>query len=199
MTLLAWVALSMPAAMPPADAPTLAELAAEADTVVLVRVVETHYGVTGPGMVTGDARVEVLTEYQGDLEVPQILVHEDGEPGSICHMAAPREFPDRYLLFLRRNPGGSYARLACPLRVAATEVGAYALIFPLRYVNLGGGVDVRELRYADPTAFVPAEHLGTLAEIEHQREAFLAEDREGGMIYTRGVLLREIFSLLRGR
>jgi hypothetical protein len=196
-----WLSLivaTLPAAMPPADAPTIGELAREADAVVAVRVVDTFYAPTGSGTVTGDAQVEVLARYKGDSDIDTLLIHEDGEPASACHLPPRLAFTERFLLFLRRNPGGSWARIACPMRILVTEVGQFALLYPLAQARLDEGITVRELRYADRSAWVPEAYLSTAAEADTMRETFFAEDREEGLIYTRGIMMRELFVILRG-
>jgi len=127
-----------------------------------------------------------------------LLIHEQGGPDSACHLPAPAEYSQRFLLFLTRNPAGSYQRIACPLRVLATEVGQFALRVPLRYASVDEGLTVRELRYADPAAFVPAEYLRTDAQADAIQQAYDAADRDGGLIYTRGLLLRELTRVLAG-
>ena len=193
------LALVLPVAIPPPQAPTLGELARAADAVVIVRVVDTFYAQTGTGTVNGDAQVEVLVRYKGDSHVDTLLVREEGNPGSICHLPEPTGYTERFLLFLSHNPGGSWARTACPMRVLVTEVGQYALLYPLGQARLDPGIRVRELRYADRSAWVPAAYLNTAAEADAMRETFHAEDREEGLIYTRGILMRELYGLLRGR
>jgi hypothetical protein len=191
------LALALPIATPPPDAPTLSELARAADAVVVVRVVDTFYGDTGSGTVGGDAQVAVLVRYQGDDLVDTLLVHEDGGPGSACHLPEPTGYTERFLLFLNQHPRGSWARIACPMRVLVTEVGQFALLYPLSQARLDDGVVIRELRYADRSAWVPEDYLNTAAEADTMRETFFAEDRDEGLIYTRGILLRELYELLR--
>jgi hypothetical protein len=190
--------LITPPSVPPPDAPTLGELARDADAVVTVRVVETFFAQTGTGTVSGDAQVEVLARYKGEPGIDTLLVHEDGEPGSVCHLPDRDAFTERFLLFLRHNPGGSWARIACPLRVLVTDVGQFALLFPLGHAQLDEGITVRELQFADRSAWVPEAYLNTAAEADAMRETFFAEDRDTGLIYTRGILMRELFTTLRG-
>ncbi|MEM1411040.1 MAG: hypothetical protein AAGH19_01675, partial [Pseudomonadota bacterium] len=87
--------------------PSLQELAAEADLVALVQVLDTDYEYARDFPIGGTAFLRILIPYKLDRPLPDIIqVYEEGLHDTECYFPNPpvTEEGRRYLLFVRQNP-----------------------------------------------------------------------------------------------
>lgn len=209
VALAAWLATASPwplaAAEPVVPAPSLAELAAQADLVALVRVADTDYRRQRGLPVSGSAWLQVLIRYAGEAPEDRIEVYEQGLRPGECYFEdpVPGEEGGRFLVLLRRDAEapGRFRGLdaGCAIDVLVKDDGRYAVRAPVL------GIAVRDdlaplvipMTFADRHALVSDDDLAPA-----ERNAMLAQGFidpvDGGRRwrFTHGIELAAFRSLL---
>lgn len=148
--------------------PTLEELAAEADLVALVQVLDTDYEYARDFPVGGTAFLRVLIPYKLDRPLPDIIeVYDEGLHEGECYFPNPpvTEEGRRYLVFVRRNPdvAGQYLGLGpgCSLTALVTADNRYALRYPAEGLEVADDLAAlaRPMDFADAHAVLDYEAL----------------------------------------
>lgn len=184
---------------------TIRDLAARADLVALVQVLDTDYEYARDFPIGGTAFLRVLIPYKVNRPVPDIVeVYDEGLDEYECYFPNPpiTEEGRRYLLFARDNPDveGQFLGLeeGCALTVLVTADNRYALRYPAEGFDLADDLDALAgpVDYADAHAVLQYEEL-EVAERERLLEAGLVEAREDRTYkLTRGIPLGEVRGLL---
>ena len=151
---------------------SLAEMAAEADLIAVVRVEQTDYQKTRDFPSLGTAFLKILIPYKGTSRDEIIEVSEKGLADDACYYPEPGVWQfegDRFLAFLKKSADGkdSYRGRApgCRMPVLVTEDNRYAVRYPIRGLEIKDPGVVTQLKYADPAAFVNAADF-TSAQID---------------------------------
>ncbi|MDX1569249.1 MAG: hypothetical protein R3200_02100 [Xanthomonadales bacterium] len=192
-------------------APSLAELADEADLIAVVRVEQVDYEKTRSFPSSGSAFLEILIPYKGDVARGDwIEVKEQGLAESACYYPEPDPFVfegARFLVLLRADPKEEevYRGVApaCRIPVLVTSENRYAVLYPVKGLDLPEELAERQT-YADPAAVVDATDF-TRAQIEELETDYQAEPVERGPFepnnllytYTRGIPLGEVRRLMQ--
>lgn len=184
---------------------SLSDLAAEADLVALVQVLDTDYEYARDYPIGGTAFLKVLIPYKVDRQLPDIVeVYDEGLKEVECYFPNPpvTEEGRRYLLFVRANPDvdGQYLGLdeGCALTVLVTRGNGYALRYPAEGIELADDLAglAQPIDYADAHAVLDYENL----EVDERNallEAGLAEELEDRTYrLTQGIPLSEVRALL---
>jgi len=188
-----------------APPPRLAELAAAADLVALVQVLDTDYEYAREFPVGGTAFLDILIPYKLDRPLPDIVeVYEEGLHPGECYFPNPpvTEEGRRYLLFVRRNPEveGQYLGLesGCTLTALVTEDNRYALRYPLHGLAVSDPVDAlaQPVDYADSHAVLDYEELEVDERNDLLARDLVVERDDRTYKLTHGVPLGDIRRLL---
>ncbi len=191
-----------------ADA-TLAQLAARADVIALVRVMETDYEKIRSFPSSGWALLKVLIPYKGVARDDILEVTEKGLRDSACYypeLGVWQFEGDRFLVFLRAGDKDTYRGNApgCRIPVLVTQDNSYAIRAPLPGLTLDPD-RVIDVEYADPAAYVDAGDF-TRAQIRELEQVYLArpvEDRDPfappqkKYVYTPGIPLSQLRDMLQ--
>ena len=185
---------------------SLAELAANADLVVLAQTKDTDYLMRRGIPVSGSAYLKVLIAYKTDRTVDLVEVYEKGLRDHECYFPNPSVFEEgrRYLLFLKKDTENEerYRGLAqgCALAVLVDSENRYAVRYPVTGIELSDplGELAREMRFSDGYAIVDEDTL-----LPAQRDAMHAAGQikayDGPArqwIYTRGISLTDMRILM---
>jgi hypothetical protein len=185
---------------------SLAELAANADLVVLAQTKDTDYLMRRGIPVSGSAYLKVLIAYKTDRTVDLVEVYEKGLRDHECYFPNPSVFEEgrRYLLFLKKDAENKerYRGLAqgCALAVLVDSENRYAVRYPVTGIELSDplGELAREMRFSDGYAIVDEDTL-----LPAQRDAMHAAGQikayDGPArqwIYTRGISLTDMRILM---
>lgn len=172
------------AAAPAADSPAvLAELAASADLVALVRVAETDYRRQRDIPVSGSAYLQVLIAYKGEPPADGLVeVYEQGLRAGECYFPTPELSREgrRYIVFLRHDPEQSdrYRGLppGCAVDVLVADDNRYAVRLPVTGVAFADDLAPlsRPMSFSDPYSLVEDEDLDPALR-ESMRSAGLVE------------------------
>ncbi len=188
--------------VPPA---TLQELAAAADLVALVQVLDTDYEYARDFPTGGTAFLRVLIPYKTDRALPDIVeVYEEGLHDNECYFPNPpiTEEGRRYLLFVRNNPDvdGQYLGLeqGCALTVLVTADNSYALRYPAEGLVLSSDLAAlaRPVDYADAHAVLEYENLAVEERLDLLERGLAVENEDRTYKLTQGVPLSEARPLL---
>ena len=186
---------------------SLAELAANADLVVLAQVKDTDYFMRRDIPVSGSAYLKVLIPYKTDHPSDLIEVYEKDLHDHECYFPNPSVFEEgrRYLLFLKQDPEDEkrYRGLpqGCALDVLVGSDNRYVLRFPVTGIDLSDplGELAVDTKFSDRYAIVDDEDL-----LPARREAMLADglivpyaSPEVKWIYTKGIRLSAVRKLMR--
>jgi len=184
--------------------PSLAELAAAADLVALVRVLDTDYQYTRNFPSGGSAFLEVLIPYKVSRPLEDILeVYEEGLHEGECYFENPTVLEEgrRHLVFLRFHPEveDQYQGLeqGCRLEVLVTADNSYALRYPVSGIEVSDDMQglARKTRYADGNAVFRFEDLPADERVLLEEKGYVA--REGEQYrYTHGVPISEVRRLM---
>jgi hypothetical protein len=192
-----------------ADDQSLAQMAANADLIAIVRVEETLYQKTRDFPSKGKAFLKVLIPYRGAERDHLIEVEEEGLEDTACYYPKVDPFAfegQRFLVFLRKSPDKPSYRgrgPGCRLPILVTADSGYALLQPIAGLKVPED-QVLDIDYSDPAAFLEAGEL-SFAEVRrlqaegtarwHENEDPLAPDREF-LVYTRGVPISALRALM---
>ena len=184
--------------------PSLAELAATADLVALVRVLDTDYQYTRNFPSGGSAFLEVLIPYKVSRPLEDILeVYEEGLHEGECYFENPSVLEEgrRHLVFLRFHPEveDQYQGLeqGCRLEVLVTADNGYALRYPVSGIEVSDDMQAfaRETRFADSNAVFRFEDVPADERVLLEENGYVA--REGEQYrYTHGVPISEVRRLM---
>ena len=182
---------------------TLAELAAQADAIVLAQIRDTDYVYQREFPIRGSAYLRVLIPYKTDQPLDLVEVYEEGLKANECYFPNPTVFEEgrRYLLFLRRDPDNPerYRGLpaGCALDVLVDEDYRYVLRLPADGIAIADPLDehAEALQFADSYARETDESISA-----QQRDEWLAAGwirrADDGFVYTRGVNLATVRDLM---
>ncbi len=207
-----WAGIAVIASAPaPTGAETLAELAAAADLIAVVRVERTDYLKTRGFPSGGSAFLKVLIPYRGAARDDWLEVTEQGLRDDACYYPEPGAFEfegSRFLVFLKRAPGaaGTYRGRApgCRLPVLVTAANGYALRYPVAGLEVNDPDAVAELSYVDPAAYVDAADF-TSAQLRELTEVWQARavpsddplaPPRARYVYTRGIPIERLRALM---
>ena len=180
----------------------IAQLAAAADFVALVKVELTSYEYRRGFPISGYADLRVLIPYKVALPTDRISISETGLGAEKCYF--PETFPDqdgaRFLVFLAEHEDGVYRGhpLGCKLSVLVTDDHAYALRFPLEEHIL---LLDEQLSRVEPMTFNDPFAIAGAPELTPGRKQALAEQVNGivleqGVKYTQGIPIRYFRDLI---
>ena len=185
--------------------PTLSELAAEADLVALVQVLDTDYEYARDFPVGGTAFLRVLIPYKLDQPLPDIIeVYEEGLHEGECYFPNPpvTEEGRRYLVFVRRNPdvAGQYLGLGpgCSLTALVTADNRYALRYPPEGLEVADDLETLAvpIDFADKHAVLDYEALDPSERNALLQQGLLEEREERRYKLTHGIALGDARALL---
>ncbi|NNE04809.1 MAG: hypothetical protein HKN15_03680 [Xanthomonadales bacterium] len=185
-------------------APSLSELAAAADLVALVRVLDTDYQYTRNFPSGGSAFLEVLIPYKVSRPLEDILeVYEEGLHEGECYFENPSVLEEgrRHLVFLRFHPQveDQYQGLdqGCRLEMLVTADNGYALRYPLNGIEVSDDVQglAQQMRYADGYAVFKFEDLPADERVWLEENGYLAREGEHYR-YTHGIPVSEVRKLM---
>lgn len=187
-----------------AYATDLADLAATADLVAVVRVTGTDYVYTRDFPSEGSAYLSILIPYKpAHLKQDLVEIYEKGLHAHECYFEDPEYFGEgrRYLGFFRKDPKNPDAfrglPAGCALEVLVTADNRYALRLPLDGFELGNTLEqfASEMDFRDRHAVLDEDAVSP-----DRRNTLLEQGllkRHGdGYIYTRGIDLTTARGLL---
>lgn len=184
---------------------SLRELAAQADLVALVQVLDTDYEYARDFPIGGTAYLDVLIPYKVNRPVPDIVeVYDEGLHAGECYFPNPpvTEEGRRYLLFARDNPEveGQFIGLdtGCALTVLVTADNRYALRYPPEGIPLANDLSdlARPTDFADSHAVLEYEDLEVAERNRLLAAGHLEEGEDRTYRLTQGIPLGEVRVLL---
>lgn len=184
--------------------PSLSELAAAADLIALVRVLDTDYEYTREFPSGGSAFLEVLIPYKVSRPLEDIIeVYEEGLHQGECYFRNPTVLEEgrRHLVFLKFHPEYSdqYQGLesGCRMEVLVTADNGYALRYPISGIEVSDDLQsvTRETTYADSYAVFRFEDLSATERVWLEENGYLTRDGEQYR-YTHGIPISEIRKLM---
>ena len=182
------------------------EAASWADLVAVAQVVNIGYEKTRDLNAKGQAFLNVLVPYKGVKRNELFIVNESGFADDACYYPDRENEGARYLVFLKKTKNDmEYVgfKPLCQLPVLITELGTYALRYPLDTdLPLPEG-SAETMRFADPHAVEDATSW-TAATREKHQEKFASTLREDSdlfqkyyyLTYTQGVDLSVVRKLM---
>jgi hypothetical protein len=183
----------------------LETLAAEADLVALVQVLDTDYEYAREFPVGGTAFLRILIPYKLDRPRPDIIeVYDEGLRPGTCYFPNPEvtEEGSRFLLFVRNNPDvqGQYIGLetGCSLTALVTEDNRYALRYPAEGLLLTDDLTAlaRPLNFVDAHAIIDYEDLSVEDRLDLLERGLVTELEDRTYRINQGIPLSEIRPLL---
>lgn len=184
---------------------SLESLAAEADLVALVQVLDTDYETKRDFPVGGTAFLRILIPYKLDRPRPDIIeVYDEGLRSNTCYFPNPEvtEEGSRHLLFVRRNPEveGQYLGLesGCALTALVTADNRYALRYPAQGLPLTDDLTAlaRPMAFADAYAIIDYEDLSVEERLDLLERGLLEEQEDRTYLVTQGIPLSAVRPLL---
>jgi hypothetical protein len=189
---------------------SLAELAANADLVVLAQTRDTDYFTRRDIPVSGSAYLKVLIPYKMPRQMKHpadlIEVYENGLHDHECYFLNPSVFEEgrRYLLFLKKDAEDEerYRGLpqGCALDVLVDSENRYAVRYPVTGIDLSDPIGelASGMKFSDGYAIVDDDEL-----LPAQRDAMLSASQitpyQGPgrqWVYTSGISLTAIRELM---
>ncbi len=167
---------------PAVEQPTLAELYAAADLVVVAQLLHTDYQYVRGFPQSGKAFLQPLIRYKGDPGTGELLIIEDGEGEQPCLLDDDESADSRLLMFLKIRDEHSFQGVApyCQLPVFVAANGSYVAAWPLRDVKVPDDHFTPEaLQLIDRNANIPADKLRS-DELQVLRDIYALEAREDG-------------------
>lgn len=192
------------AGKPAARSISLAELAAQADLVVLAQAKDTDYLRRRDIPVSGSAYLKVLIPYKSDGPLDILEIYEKGLHPNECYFPNPTVFEEgrRYLLFLRKDPEVEtrYRGLpqGCALDVLVNDKNQYALRYPADGISLSDPLEslATEMKFSDSYAIVSDTELLPAVRDAMREAGDIIPHSPGQWIYTRGIPLAHIRELM---
>ncbi len=182
--------------------PSPAELAAGSEVVVLAQLDRTNYEKRRGFAVSGSAWARVLVSYKVPHPLDLVQIVEAGLGTDRCYfddIVLWQEMP-RFILFLNADETGRYQgnRATCRLDVLVTADHRYAVRWPQPGLNL---VDdelhlVQELEFQGPRATIDASEMTSTRRQDTMSRYYMADESDGRLRYTRGILLEDFRALL---
>ena len=183
---------------------TLAELAARADLVALVRVLDTDYEYSREFPSGGTAFLQVLIPYKVSRPLEDIIkVYEEGLHEGECYFDNPTVLEEgrRHLVFLKFSPQveDQYNGLpvGCKLDVLVSRDNLYALRYPVNGMELTDDLHpyARSMDFGDEYALVKDEDISP-AERNTLLEAGYLISKGERFAFTHGIELSVIRKLM---
>ncbi len=182
------------------------EVAAWADVVAIAQVVNIDYLKTRELNAMGQAFLTVRVPYKGVQKDQLLTVSSKGFEDHVCYYPDRIEEGERFLVFLKNSKNeGEYHGFNpyCQLQVLLTDIGQYALRYPLTLDFELPAELVKDLQFNDPHATVDATEWTGLSREEHQKQfnSILSEDADMFqkffyLTYTQGIMIYEIRKLM---
>jgi hypothetical protein len=182
----------------------LSELAAQADMIALVRVLDTDYEYTREFPSGGTAFLEVLIPYKVTRPLEDIIeVYEEGLHAGECYFENPSvlEEGQRHLVFLKFSDDVKEQyngmKQGCKLEALVRQDGRYALRYPLNGIELADDLNplAEEMVFQDANAVLDDEEITPDTRNELVQNGYLVAI-EQRFEYTHGIELTEIRKLL---
>ena len=183
------------------------EAANWADLVAVAQVVNIDYQKTRKLNAKGQAFLNILVPYKGAKKNELIIVNESGFADDACYYPDRENEGARYLVFLKQTANEmEYVgfKPLCQLQVLISDLGHYALRYPLdTEIPLPEGAG-QSMRFADPHAVVDAT-AWTGASREQHMERFASKLSEDSdlfqkyyyLTYTQGVDIGVVRRLMK--
>ena len=184
---------------PTQDSPLLSEVAEDAEAIAAIKVLDVARERLGYGETQGHAVAEVLVSVRGLRSGKEIVITE--KPGDALDCLIPEPIYERtlrLLVFLEEREDGTWAKTACPQQVLVTRTGQYAVRYPLDGVRVDPEIEVSEMAFADPYAWMGPEDFSNVMDADTAREQMHMVDGEWGLKFTRGIPLWELRIKLQG-
>ncbi len=197
-------------AKPPAGR-TLAQMAADADAIAVVRVNLTEYQKTRKFPSSGFALLEVLVPYRGVTKGQVLEVTERGLGDTRCYYPELGTWQiegDRFLAFLKRGENDTWRghAPACRLPVLVDGNHQFVLRHPIKGLRVDDASAIKKVVYADPAARVDASDF-TRAKIDeletyYQATRVVSNDPlappDVVYQYSQGIYLHDVRRLMTG-
>ena len=190
--------------VPPAELPSLTELAASADLVAVAQVRDTDYRLRREIPVSGSAYLRILIPYKMDHAADLIEVYEKGLRELECYFPNPTVFEEgrRYLLFLRRDPEDPqrYRGLpqGCALEVLVGSDNQYVIRYPADGMVFSDNLTglAAPMTFSDGYALVEDEELSPETRNALLEAGQIEPHGDNGWRYTMGVDLGSLRRLI---
>jgi hypothetical protein len=188
----------------PPPPPSIADLTAAADLVLVAQVRDTDYFYTREFPSVGTAYLKPLITYKLGRPVADIIeVFDEGLHPGECYFDNPSVFEEgrRFLLFLTNDTEDPerYRGLApgCAFEVLVTEDNSYALRVPATGIGVSDPLAdlATEMAFADSYALVADEDLQPELRDQWLADGFLKKTGEQ-FEYTHGIALGDIRQLM---
>jgi len=183
---------------------TLAEMAASADLVALIQVLDTDYEYTRGFPSGGTAFLKVLIPYKVTRSFEDILeVYEQGLHPGECYFENPTVLEEgrRQLVFLKfsNDVEGQYNGLkqGCSLDVLVQDNGQYALRFPVDGILLSDDLTAKAkaMEFHDSYAIIKDEAISPVERNQLLEDGYLFAVDQGFKL-THGIEISEIRKLM---
>ena len=182
----------------------LADLAADADLIALVRVLDTDYEYTREFPSGGTAFLKILIPYKVSRPLEDIIyVYEEGLHPGECYFKNPTVLEEgrRHLVFLKfsEDVKDQYNGLetGCKLEVLVNNNDSYAVRYPVNGIKLADDLSghARPMIFADPYALLEDEDI-TPTERNVLLESAYLSALENQYRYTHGIDISAIRQLM---
>jgi len=182
----------------------LRDLAAEADLIALVRVLDTDYEYIRYFPSGGTAFLQVLVPYKVSRPLEDIIsVYDEGLHDGECYFDNPSVMEEgrRHLVFLKFSPDveDQYNGLkyGCALEVLVREDNLYALRYPLNGMDLTDdfSAHAKAMVFKDPYALLEDEEISPDVR-NHLLESGQLIAIDGSFRYTQGIELSVVRKLM---
>ena len=183
---------------------TLADLAARADLVAVVRVLDTDYEYTRGFPSGGTAFLQVLIAYKVGRPLENIIkVYEEGLHAGECYFENPTVWEEgrRHLVFLKFSPEveDQYNGLpgGCKLDVLVSRDNRYALRYPVSEMTLADDLKpfAQSMDFSDEYAYVGNENISPGERQALLEAGYLVRDGQR-FAFTHGIELSVIRRLM---
>ena len=187
-----------------APAMSLRDLAAEADLIALVRVLDTDYEYIREFPSGGTAFLQVLVPYKVSRPLEDIIaVYDEGLHDGECYFGntSVAEEGRRHLVFLKFSPDveDQYNGLktGCALEVLVNEDNLYALRYPVNGMKLADDLSsyAQDMVFNDAYALLEDEEISP-----DERNTLLASGQlstvDRGFRYTQGIEISVVRKLM---
>ncbi len=185
---------------------SFAAAAAWADVVAIAQVMNIDYEKTRELNAKGQAFLTVRVPYKGVQKDELLIVSSKGFDSHVCYYPEREDEGRRFLVFLKQSKNdGEYHGFNpyCQIQVLLTDLGQYALRYPLD-VDFEVADDlVQDLQFNDPHAVIDATEWTNIRREQHQQQygTTLSEDSDMFqkyfyLTYSQGIMMYEIRKLM---
>ncbi len=177
-----------------------------ADVVAIAQVINIDYEKTPELNAKGQAFLTVRVPYKGVQKDELLIVSSKGFEDHVCYYPEREDEGQRFLVFLKKsNNDGEYHGFNpyCQLQVLLTDLGQYALRYPMDVEFEVTDSLVQDIQFNDPHAVIDATEWTNIRREEHQKAHFTKLTEDSDMFqkyfyltYTRGVMMYEVRKLM---